>query len=195
MTTTPTTYQLTGGLRARSGDSTESAQELLGFRGCGLGCFVAAANWQPGASVLTLWVDASGWTGGTAGLLIPWPGRSDPAALTRTVDVMSAIPAFTLFEDVTSDTTTTVQSVGGLSLSGKRFIAAEPYTRGAPIVTVIGDTELTTRILLGFPADNYTVDLTIDREGRIQRETLVTGKHLVSRTFTYPDSPSTQRRP
>ncbi len=177
-----TTYGLTGGLSVNAANTAP-----LTFRGCGFGCFVAAANWQPGVWVLTLDVAATGWTGGTAGLLIPWPGRPDPAALVRTLKVMSAIPALTVFEDITSDTTTAVPApvpVAGRRLSGKQFIASEPYSGGAPITTAVGDT--TTRLLLGFPADNYTVDLSIDRTGRIQRETLISGKHLINRTFAYP---------
>lgn len=182
-----TTYALTGHLAPGRQDQAPSTAVPLAFRSCGGGCFVAPAHWQPGVSVLTLAVSATGWTGGQAGLLVPWPGRDDPAALARTVEAMSAIPAFTLFEHVTSDTTVTVSSVGGLRLSGKRFIASEPYTGGAPIVTVIGDARPVSRILLGFPADNYTVDLRIDSQGRIQRETLVTGQHLVTRTFAYSE--------
>ncbi|MCA1835339.1 MAG: copper resistance protein CopC, partial [Actinobacteria bacterium] len=57
----------------------------LAFRGCGQGCFVAAADWHDGNNVLTLRVEAPSWRGGTVSLLVPWPAQPGAEDLTRAV--------------------------------------------------------------------------------------------------------------
>ena len=181
-----TEYGLTADLAAPGAP----ASPVTGIRGCGDGCFVAPATWATGVSRLHIAVAADGWAGGSVLVLVPWPGRSDPALLRRVVQVMSAIPSLTLYETVTSDTSRpTPKPPDGFQLSGKRYIDSEPYAGGAaPIATIVEQTPLETRLLLAFPADDYTLDMRIDNAGRILHETLVTDNEYVTRTLVYPDT-------
>jgi len=159
----------------------------LVWRGCGPGCFVAPAHWSSGVNQLSLAVGAAGWAGGSVSLALPWPVQPGDRELRRTAAVMRRVRRVTVYERVTSDPRT-----GGLGvlkpvpMSGKAFLAVEPYGSGAAtqaVLTVSGQGLRT--ILVGFPGDNTQAELTVTDRGRIVRETLTAPNHLVTRAFVY----------
>ncbi len=174
-------YRLAAGL-------TDPAGRTVGLlmRGCGPGCFAASLRWRAGTSRLTLQAEASGWTGGEAALNVPWPPQPRTEALARTVGSMKAIRRVVVYERVTSDTSVGPGQVKRIEVTGPEFLAAEPYGTGrATIVDTVPNKDNTATVLLGYPADNVDVDLTVDPSGRILRETLSTPNQLVTRAFDY----------
>ncbi|WP_244461500.1 hypothetical protein [Rhodococcus sp. ZPP] len=176
-------FTLTGRIAAAGGDDS-----ALALRGCGPGCFVAPATWQGGDNVLTLGVAAAGWRGDTVSLLVPWPTSPGGADLARAVAATRAEGELTVYESVTSDTTTTAPEPQRLDLPADFFLAQEPYADGtAPLAVRLPHQDGTVRLALGYPAAGMTVLLTLDGAGRISEETLTDTKHLVTRRFLYPE--------
>jgi copper transport protein len=171
-------YELSAALADPGGTTTH-----LRMRRCGTGCFVAPARWASGTSHLTLRTSATGWGGGAVAFPVTWPPRPDPAALRRAVDAMARTPRFTLYERTTSDTRRGPGNVRQVKLSGKRFLASQPYRANAPIV--IGDGE--GAVTVAIPAERIQARLTLDRRGRIATEVLTAPRYLITRIFTYPD--------
>lgn len=158
------------------------------FRGCGNGCFVSTVNWKPGDNVLTLHAEASTWRGGTVSLLVPWPATSGADDLARAVEALRAADRLTIYEAVTSDTTTGLPTPQRLDLSGDFFVSQEPYASGiAPIAARVSGAGQPVRLALGYPAASTTVALTLDAQGRISEETLTDETHLIHRRFVYPE--------
>jgi len=175
-------YRLSGHL------TTSGHDDALAFHGCGQGCFVAPAGWRDGDNVLTLRVDASGWRGGTASWLVPWPARPGSGDLARTVAAMRAADHLTVYETVTSDTTTPPSGPQRLDLNGSWFLSQEPYASGvAPIADRISPDGQPIRLALSYPAAFTNVTLTLDAQGRISEEILTDSTHLIHRRFVYPD--------
>jgi copper transport protein len=181
------TFGLTGRLQPAGGRPRD-----VTFRSCAAGCFLATITWPTGDNLLTLHATAKGWHGGTASLLVPWPAESAPQQVTRAVAAMRAADRFTLYEAVTSDTSTAPPDPVPLTLTGAEFLAAEPYGSGvAPqVVALPAPTAGQTRLAMGFPAEARYVRLTLDRSGRIIDELITDPKHLTQRHFTYPDTPT-----
>lgn len=168
--------------------SGQLAAARLEFRGCGEGCFVSIVDWAEGDNVVSLRVAASTWRGGTVSLLVPWPPHPGADDLARAVTALRAVEHFTVYETVTSDTTTGAGQPRKLDLSGAFFVSQEPYASGvAPIAARISRGDQPVRLALGYPAASTTVLLTLDTQGRISEESLTDGKHLVHRRFVYPD--------
>ena len=176
-------YTLSGQVNANRSGTT-----ALEFRGCGPGCFVSTVSWRDGDNVLTLRVNAPSWRGGTVSLLIPWPARPGADELTRAVAALRTANRITVYETVTSDTTTGPGAPQRLDLDGSFFVSQEPYASGtAPITVRISHDGQPVRLALGYPAAAITVALTLDNNGRISTETLTDRTHLIHRRFTYPD--------
>jgi copper transport protein len=143
---------------------------------------------------VTLKANADAWAGGTTALNIAWPPTPAPAQLTSTVKAMRRVPAFTLHEQVTSDTNLGLGTVTRLALTGPRFLSSEPYGSGiAPTVTVSTKNRDETTLALAYPGEGIYALLTVDSTGRIQRETLAAPNHLISRTFVYPEPDDHER--
>lgn len=161
----------------------------LALHGCGTGCFYTPLTWREGTSRLTLTASAGQeWAGGRAGLTITWPPRPDAALLRETVAAMKKVPGFTLHELVTSNTARGLGDLKQLPLTGKEFLASEPYGSGAaPVLTRLPDESGHRRLALAYPAEHTQLDLTLDETGRILHETLTAPNHLVTRTFVYPE--------
>jgi copper transport protein len=176
-------YTLSGQLSTSPQHSTP-----LTFRGCGQGCFVAPTDWHNGNNVLTLRVEAPSWRGSTVSLLVPWPPQPGADDLTRAVQALRAADRVTVYETVTSDTTTAAPTPDQLDLNGAWFVSQEPYAAGtAPITVRISPDGQPIRLALGYPAASVNVALTLDNHGRITDETLTDSTHLVHRRFVYPD--------
>lgn len=160
----------------------------LQLQGCGNGCFYSTVDWSQGDTVLTLHAEASTWRGGTVSLLVPWPATSGQADLARAVQALRTAAHLTVYEAVTSDTTTALPEPQQLELTGDFFASQEPYAAGsAPIATRISRDGQPVRLALGYPAAATTVALTLDAQGRISQETLTDDTHLIHRRFVYPD--------
>ncbi|MFE9600092.1 copper resistance protein CopC [Streptomyces hokutonensis] len=166
------------------------SKRRLALRGCGTGCFYTPLTWRKGTSHLTLTASAGEeWAGGRAGLAITWPSRPDPALLRETVAAMKKAPRFTLHELVTSNTALGLGDLKQLPITGKEFLAAEPYGSGtAPVTTRLPDENGHRRLALAYPAEHTQLDLTLDETGRILHESLTAPNHLVTRTFVYPET-------
>jgi copper transport protein len=160
----------------------------LNFHGCGDGCFVSTVDWKSGDNVLTLHAEASTWRGGTVSLLVPWPATTGAPDLVRAVQTLRTVDHLTVYESVTSDTTTAQPEPQRLALTGDFFVSQEPYAAGsAPIATRISRDGQPVRLALGYPAASTTVALALDAQGRVSEETLTDETHLIHRRFVYPD--------
>ena len=99
---------------------------------------------------------------------------------------VAAAGPLTVYESVTSDTTTGTGTPARLTLDPAFFIAQEPYADGtAPQVVRVSTDPAPVRLALGYPAAATTVLLTLDGQGRISSETLTDTTHLISRHFVY----------
>ena len=163
----------------------------LAVRGCGPGCVVAPARWARGDNLLTIQAAAAGWTGGTTSLDVPWPPVAGAKLLRRTLAAMRQVPAMTVYEQVTSDTTLGRGTTHSIGLSGREFLAGEPYAGGvvpaADLVTGRGGQQV---LLLGFPGAGVWAELTLGAHGapyRFAHEVLADPDHLISRGFAYPE--------
>ncbi|MEU0042855.1 copper resistance CopC/CopD family protein [Streptomyces werraensis] len=160
----------------------------LATRGCGEGCFYAPVTWRKGLNLLTVKAGAEGWGGGQDTLRVMWPVRPDAKLLQRVVKAMRAVDTFTLHELVASDIARTQVAPTKLEVTGKQFIDSEPYAKGqAPLSSRFTDAESNTVLALGFPGERLALELTLDDQDRVLRETLVAPNHFIRRTFTYPE--------
>jgi copper transport protein len=167
------------------------AARALQVRGCGQGCEVAAAQWARGDNLLTLRVTASGWTGGTTSLDVPWPPVGGTTLLRRALAAMNLVSSMTLYEQVTSDTARGAGITNSIALSGRQFLGGEPYAGGTvPVADLVGGTGGQQILYLGFPDAATWVELTVgahDAPDRFAHEILVDPGHLISRAFAYPE--------
>ena len=176
-------YILSGRLSRPNG-----ADAALKFRGCGQGCFVAAAAWGDGDNVLSVAAGADDARGASVSLLVPWPTLPGADELARAVAATRSVGNLTVYESVTSDPTAGAGKPKPLDLSAEFFISQEPYAAGsAPQAVRLSGGSGATRLALGYPAASISVLLTLDRAGRIADETLTDPSHLVTRRVVYPD--------
>lgn len=180
-------YSLGGTVGLRGDD--ESAE--LRFRACGVGCFVAPVDWRSGVSTMALAVEAESVAGGTTAVSLAWPPRSAPEELKRVVAAMNEVRSLVLYEQVTSDSAEELESPQSLRLSGRAFLKSDPFASGiAPVVNVMSRSEGETTLAVAYPAVGTYILLTVDTTGRIIREQLAAAKHMVYRTFVYPEANS-----
>ncbi len=177
------TYRLAARLHTSgTGDKT------VRLRGCGEGCYVGDVTWAAGDNLLTLAVQAHGWRGGAATLLVPWPVIDASARLARVADTLRDAGPITVYESVTSDTSTGPGTVVPIRMSGAQFLTTEPYSGGqAPQAVQTSASADTVRLAVGFPADGRYVQMTINSRDRILTETVVDAKHITRRTFVYTE--------
>ncbi|MDT5364636.1 MAG: copper transport protein [Mycobacterium sp.] len=166
----------------------DGADATLPFRGCGQGCFVASAAWGDGDNVLSLAAGADDARGGPVSLLVPWPTRPGAEDLARAVAATRAAGQITVYESVTSDSTSGAGAPTPLELSAEFFVSQQPYAAGsAPQAVRVSSGSGATRLALGYPAASISMLLTLDKAGRIADETLTDPSHLVTRRIVYPD--------
>ncbi|MGH3677662.1 MAG: copper resistance CopC/CopD family protein [Mycobacterium sp.] len=164
------------------------ADTVLRLDGCGTGCYYTRVVWRTGDNVLTLRADAAGWTGGATGLIVSWPPRPGGAELAGAVAATRAAATITVYETVSSDTSTAAPEPDRLDLDADFFLSQEPYADGtAPIAARTSPDGAPVRLALGYPAASINVQLTLDERGRIAEETLTDAKHLVTRRLVYTD--------
>jgi len=160
-------------------------------RGCGQGCFVAPARWARGDNLLTLAVTATGWTGGTTSLDVPWPPVAGEPLLRQALAAMRQVRKMTVYEQVTSDTALGNGTMHPIPISGPAFLAVEPYAGGvAPVADLVTGGGGQQVLLLGFPDESTWVELTLgahDAPDQFAHEILADPDHLISRGFAYPE--------
>lgn len=181
-------FTLVGNVSRRGEDRATN----LAFRACGAGCFVAPTTWMSGLNTVTLEAvdetDGGSLAGGTTAVNVAWPPRPAPEQLKRVVAAMRQVGQFTLYEQVTSDTTDGLGIQRRLRLTGRAFLESDPFGSGvAPVATLMTRSEDESTLAVAYPAEGIYIVLTVDKRGRIIREQLAAPKHLVSRTFVYPD--------
>ncbi|MCZ4602339.1 copper resistance protein CopC [Streptomyces sp. Lzd4kr] len=160
---------------------------VLAVRGCGEGCFYAPVTWRTGLNLLTVRADAEGWGGGRDTLRVMWPAHPDADLLKRVVKVMRAAGTFTVHEQVASDTARLSVAPTRLTVTGDQLADSEPYAKGtAPLSSRFTDAEGNTVLALGYPGERLALELTLDRQNRVVRETLVGPNHYIRRSVTYP---------
>jgi copper transport protein len=175
-------YTLSGRLGGASGDA------ALMFRGCGQGCFVANTAWSAGDNVLSLAAGADDAKGGSVSMLIPWPPLNGSDELARAVAATRTAGDITVYESVSSDSTTSTGPPHPLHLTAQFFVSQEPYAAGtAPQAVRVVSASGSARLALGYPAASINVLLTLDKAGRIVDETLTDPSHLVIRRLVYPE--------
>jgi copper transport protein len=175
-------YTLSGRVGRPTGD------ETLIFRGCGQGCFVAETDWADGENVLSLAAGADTAKGGSVSLLVPWPPLPGADELARAVAATRAAGDITVYEAVTSDTTTSSTEPQPLDVPAEFFVSQEPYAGGsAPQAVRLAGGSGAPRLALGYPAASINVLVTLDRAGRIVDETLTDPRHLVTRRIVYSE--------
>ncbi|MFD9324416.1 hypothetical protein [Streptomyces sp. NPDC060065] len=75
-----------------------------------------------------------------------------------------------------------------LEMSGDNFVDSDPYAQGkATRTSRFTDAEGHTVLALGHPGERLALELTLDEDKRVVRETLVAPDHLIRRCFTYPE--------
>ena len=162
----------------------------LSVRGCGPGCMVAPARWARGDNLLTIRAAASGWTGGTTSLDVPWPPAAGEPALRRALAAMRQVPALTVYEQVTSNTALGRGTMQAIGISGRQFLDSEPYASGlVPVADLVRGSRGQQVLLLGFPDASIWAELTLGAHNapdRFAHEILVDPDHLTSRGFAYP---------
>ena len=164
----------------------EQPEQTIRWRPCGEGCFLAAVTWARGDNLLTLRTAADHWHGGTVSLAIPWPVQPAADELARTVAAMTTAGPMTVYEAITSDTSTPMPEPTPLSLTAAQFVATEPYSAGvATQAVMLSRGSGVTRLAIGFPAEGRYAELTLDGHSRIEQEILVDAKHLTRRRFVY----------
>ena len=113
--------------------------------------------------MLTVHAEAPGWRGGTASVVVPWPVTPAGELLAEAVVAMNVAGPITVYEAVTSDASQPLPEPTVLSLTGRDFVATEPYSAGvAPQVVQTHADDNTVRLAVGFPAEGRNADLVLD---------------------------------
>ncbi|MGH3905892.1 MAG: copper resistance CopC/CopD family protein, partial [Pseudonocardiaceae bacterium] len=161
----------------------DGSQVDLVPRPCGPGCFTQAIDLTEGTSTVRVAASAPDWIGGYYEARLSWPpGPLAPERLGELVERMRQVPELTVVETTTSGPGSKA-TPARVTLSGERFIAAEPYA-GANLddVRLTGDNMLT----LWLPGEQILATLELDDAGRLSKARLVTRGHEIQREFSYP---------
>ncbi|MFI7190019.1 copper resistance protein CopC [Nocardia nova] len=158
------------------------------FRTCGSGCFVASADWSVGENLVSVSAGADGEPATAAGVFVAWPPTPGDSELARAVAATRSAGQVTVYESVTSDTTTPAPDPQPLLLASDFFVAQEPFADGTATQAVrLPEAPGGRRLALGYPATSMSVLLTLDGHDRITSETLTDSSHLITRRIVYSD--------
>lgn len=166
----------------------------LTFRSCGNGCFFTPVKWKNGSSQLTVSPKVDDWPTITTGLTVEWPARPVGDLLKQAISLMKTVPAFTLHERVTSNSSEGLGTPVAFQMSGTEFIDNALYSSGnVPAVVRLPDVDGNQRIAISYPSDSAVDELTLAPDGKIIAETLTAPHHLITHTFIYPHSTADQK--
>ena len=158
----------------------------ISLQPCGSGCFAAPVDLAAPGLTVQLEAAASGWRGGRVDLDVPWPLISGRSRLTRALGLMRAARQVTISEQVTSDTSRPAPIAVTVRDSGATFLSTEPYGDPATLPAfLLPPVRTGSRVAFGV-GGMYFVELTLDAQGRVAAERLVTPNHLIQRQFRYP---------
>lgn len=175
-------FSISGSISGPGGEQTALALEP-----CGAGCFVSPAQWDEGVNTVELDVQARSWRGAVAEFDLPWPPQPAEALFDQMLATMTDQPTVTFVESATSDTTRpTPFTSDELHTTGAELIDLQPYRSGRVNAPTVLDRDGDT-IEIGFAisAESIYVRQTLDPDGRLSEETLVSPNHLLERVYTY----------
>jgi copper transport protein len=155
-------------------------------RACGPGCFTIRYRPKAGETTIRTSVSARDWEGGTATFRLRWPpSPADNALLGSVIRTMRSVKALDLVERVSSGASS-VASPTPYRLSGRDYLATEPFGRGAADVREVAREGELTVLAFALPGSSIWYRLWLDRSLRVRRELIVDPGHLIQRSFSYP---------
>lgn len=175
----------------------DGRSQRLEPRSCGRGCFSVPYRLRRGVNVLEVAARARGWRGGTVRFRVPWPPRAErPLLLEKVARRLRRTRTVILIEDVTSGTAK-APPPRRFRLSGREFLKADAFARGAVDVRPLRVTEGLTEISFTLPGSDFWYRMWVDRRLRLRREIIAEMGHRISRTLSYPASAgrAVERRP
>jgi copper transport protein len=152
---------------------------------CGVACWSADVDWSKGVNVVRADVTATGWDGGTPQVEVRWPPQPANDLLRTVQTVMGAQSKIEATESVTSGfgaapTTTSTRT-------GQEFLEDEPWTKGGVTDPVRYDIDGARTLAFAMPVLGYHFTMTLDEQNRIVAGRVVTSKHLIQRSYSYPE--------
>ncbi|MEX2290558.1 MAG: copper resistance CopC family protein [Mycobacteriales bacterium] len=152
---------------------------------CGAACWSADVDWATGVNEVVADVTATGWEAGTARIEVPWPPQPANDLLRTVQTVMGAQSKIQATESVTSGfgaapTTTSTRT-------GQEYLEDEPWSDGGVTDPVLHDLEGTRTLAFAMPALGYHFTMTLDEQDRVVAARVVTSKHLIQRSYSYPE--------
>ncbi len=178
-------YQLTAQLAAAGGPPAPVA-----LRDCGAGCWLAAPQWQDGTNQLTVDVAADGFTGGQVTLDVAWALTPAPELLAAVQQAMGAQSAIRTTETVTSGFGT--PPAHHSTRTGQEYLQTQPWAEGGATDAVVTSDATGRTLRFALPALGYHFAFRLAPDNRVLSEHIVTGNHLLNRTYTYPTPPGEQ---
>jgi copper transport protein len=155
------------------------------LQSCGVACWTAQVDWSTGRNVVRADVTATGWDGGSAQLEVRWPPQPANDLLRTMQTVMGAQSKIEATESVTSgfDAASTHTSIR----TGQEFLEDEPWSDGGVTDPVLYETGGQRRLVFAMPVLGYHFTMTLDEQNRIVAARAVTSKHLIQRSYSYPE--------
>jgi copper transport protein len=173
-------YDLDLAVDASNGEATSPD-----LQSCGAACWTAEVDWSKGVNVVRADVTATGWEGGTAHVEVRWPPQPANDLLRTVQTVMGAQSQIEATESVTSGfgaapTTTSMRT-------GQQYLEDEPWTKGGVTDPVVYDHDGARKLAFAMPTLGYHFTMTLDEQNRIVAGRVVTSKHLIQRSYNYPE--------
>lgn len=152
-------------------------------RRCGRECFSIAYRLRRGTTTLEVAARARGWRGGTTRFRVPWPPAAErPRLLRRVAARLRKEPRIVLTEAVTSGTANPPPP-RRFRLSGREFLTADAFARGAVDVRPLRVVDGLTEISFTLPGSDFWYRMWLDRGLRLRREIIAEIGHRISRTL------------
>lgn len=155
------------------------------LRPCGPACWSAAVDWSTGLNIVQADVTATGWDGGRATIEVRWPPEPANDLLRSVQTAMGAQSTIEATESVTSGfgaapTTTSTRT-------GQEYLEDEPWSAGGVTDPVVYDVDGVRQLVFAMPVLGYHFTMTLDDQDRAVTTRVVTQKHLIQRSYRYPD--------
>jgi copper transport protein len=152
---------------------------------CGAACWSADVDWSAGVSEVVADITATGWKAGTARIEVRWPPQPANDLLRAVQTVMGAQSEIRATESVTSGfgaapTTTSIRT-------GKEYLEDEPWSAGGVTDPVSYDVDGVRTLAFAMPVLGYHFTLTLDEQNRVAAARVVTTRHLLQRSYSYPE--------
>jgi copper transport protein len=163
----------------------QGGRDELDLQACGSGCWTAPVTWEEGLNVVSAEVRATGWDGGEAQIDVPWPPQPANDLLRTVQTVMGSQAEIQATETVTSGFGAAPTTVS--TRTGQQYLEDEPWSEGGVTDPVVYTAEDGVRTLVfAMPVLGYHFTFTLDEQNRVRAARVVTGKHLLERSYDYP---------